>query len=307
MGGDVRSAQLTIGIAQALFLTLRLGEVLGGTANLGIFTLTGPTLTSPLQIALSSTNPQALVVPTAVTLLPGQRVLTFPVATAPVDRHASVDIIASWGIATSTSVRTAVLAPEILTVPIRPAVVTGGATAMGSLTFSGPIPASGITVNLASSHSSLATVPDIVTVLPGSESVTFPVATSVVSRTQVVTIAAGRGTQTRYGTLVVAGPLVASVALSPDSVTGGAPSQGTVTLTTPAPPGGIVVVLTSGNAAAATVPVSVMVPAGATSAAFDIVSQSVATPMTVTISAGYDGMAQSAVLTVLPARGDEGQ
>jgi hypothetical protein len=57
-------------------------------------------------------------------------------------------------------------------------------------------------------------------------------------------------------------------------VTGGAASQGTVTLTSPAPAGGFAVSLSSGNAAA-TVPAGVSVAQGATSATFAIATSAV--------------------------------
>ena len=59
---------------------------------------------------------------------------------------------------------------------------------------------------------------------------------------------------------------MSSVSLNPTSVTGGASSTGTVTLSSAAPAGGAVVTLGSSNTAAATVPGSVTVAAGATSA-----------------------------------------
>ena len=60
---------------------------------------------------------------------------------------------------------------------------------------------------------------------------------------------------------------LSSLAVSPTSVVGGASSTGTVTLTAPAPTGGSVVSLSSANAAVS-VPASVTVPGGQTSATF---------------------------------------
>jgi hypothetical protein len=68
---------------------------------------------------------------------------------------------------------------------------------------------------------------------------------------------------------------VSSVSVNPSGVTGGSPSTGTVTLTTPAPDGGITVALFSSNTAVATVPATVTVPAGATSVEFTVTSSSV--------------------------------
>src|SRR2546425_10687720 len=67
---------------------------------------------------------------------------------------------------------------------------------------------------------------------------------------------------------------LSSVTLNPTSVVGGNPSTGTVTLTAPAPAGGAVVTLVS-TGAVASVPASVTVPAGATSATFTVTAPEV--------------------------------
>src|SRR5215212_8477923 len=75
-------------------------------------------------------------------------------------------------------------------------------------------------------------------------------------------------------------PLASSVSLSsltisPPDVVGPDPATGTVTLSSAAPSGGFTVDLTSDNTAAATVPPSVTVPAGSTSATFTVSTKEV--------------------------------
>lgn len=96
-------------------------------------------------------------------------------------------------------------------------------------------------------------------------------------------------------------PAPASVSLSPTSVGSGSTSTGTVTLNCPSPYGGTVVSLSSSNTAAATVPSSVTVPAGQTSATFPVMGQSVSSATSVTITATCSGVNQTAILTVSPA------
>jgi hypothetical protein len=91
---------------------------------------------------------------------------------------------------------------------------------------------------------------------------------------------------------------VASVSLSPATVTGGAGSTGTVTLSTAAPAGGAVVTLLSSNISAATVPASVTVPAGATTTTFTVASKAVTAGTVVTITATYNGASKTASLVV---------
>jgi hypothetical protein len=87
-------------------------------------------------------------------------------------------------------------------------------------------------------------------------------------------------------------------------VTGGNSSTGTITLSGPAPTGGLVVTLASNNTAAATVPASVTVPAGATGATFTISTKAVTASTGVLVSATGGGVTRSATLTVNPATAD---
>ena len=96
---------------------------------------------------------------------------------------------------------------------------------------------------------------------------------------------------------------LSSVGLNPATVTGGSPSTGTVTLSGPASGYGATVNLSS-NASAATVPASVTVAAGATSANFTATTSSAVTASTpVTITASYGGTMKTASLTVNPPTG----
>ena len=93
---------------------------------------------------------------------------------------------------------------------------------------------------------------------------------------------------------------LSSVTMTPSSVTGGSASTGRVTLSSGAPSGGAVVALSSGNTAVATVPASVTVAAGATSATFPATTAAVSTSAPVTVTAAYNGVARTATLTVTP-------
>jgi hypothetical protein len=91
---------------------------------------------------------------------------------------------------------------------------------------------------------------------------------------------------------------LSSLILNPTSVSGGNSSTGTVKLSAPAPSGGVVVVLSSNNTSVATLPSSVTIQAGATSATFTINTTRPSSDTTVTISATYNGVTKTATLTV---------
>jgi outer membrane protein assembly factor BamB len=92
---------------------------------------------------------------------------------------------------------------------------------------------------------------------------------------------------------------LSSLTLSPTTVIGGNSSTGTVTLSAPAPAGGATVTLSSNNAAAQ-VPTSVPVLAGATMAAFTVTTSGVSSSTSAMITGTY-GTAQMATLTINPS------
>ncbi len=94
---------------------------------------------------------------------------------------------------------------------------------------------------------------------------------------------------------------IAALSFSPNTVFPGNSSTGTVTLSVPAPSGGTAVALSSSNDGAATVPDSVTVPAGKSSATFTALTASYVDNAVVKIFASVGGVGISSTLTV--ARG----
>lgn len=92
-----------------------------------------------------------------------------------------------------------------------------------------------------------------------------------------------------------------SLALSESVVTGGENVTGTLTLTLAAPQGGITVTLNS-NRSVATVPSSIVVPAGETTAAFEIQTVPVANSVTAVIKASAAGIEKNLNLTIRSPR-----
>jgi len=92
---------------------------------------------------------------------------------------------------------------------------------------------------------------------------------------------------------------IASLTLSPSTVTGGNKTQATVTLTQPAPAGGDLVTLQS-SSSSATVPASITIPQGSTTGQFDVSTTQVAAVSTATITATSGSSSQTATLTMNP-------
>src|SRR5215211_6530412 len=91
--------------------------------------------------------------------------------------------------------------------------------------------------------------------------------------------------------------VISSLSVAPDSVRDGASSQGTVTLAF-ADPAPTTVQVFSSDPSVATVPATVTVPAGATSATFTIATNAAAPPTNVTITAWVGNTPRSANLSV---------
>ncbi len=233
---------------------------------------------------------------------------TFTVGTYKVSVPMVAGLRATYGGVTQTAMLTVnpTAAPTLSALTINPANVTGGTSSTGTVTLSAPAPAGGLVVTL-SDNSAAVTVPASVTVAAGATSANFTIATTSVTASTLATISATAGGVTQSATLTVnPAPAVtlSTVGLNPTSVTGGKTSQGTVTLSGPAPSGGLVVTLASNNTAAATVPVSVTVPAGAISTTFTMTTSAVTASTSVLISATGGGVTRSATLTVTPAQTD---
>ena len=181
------------------------------------------------------------------------------------------------------------------TVAVNPGYIAGGYSSTGTFALNNT---SGGTATLTSSNTSVATVPASVTVNSGSSSATFTINTSAVTTLTAVAISATyNGTVRAVNVLVT--PAISSVVLNPSSVVGGNTSTATVSLSGAAPPNAVVS-LTSSNSAVASVPGTVTIPAGETSAEVTVSTSAVTTTHSPTITASYNGSSSYSTLTVTP-------
>jgi hypothetical protein len=194
-------------------------------------------------------------------------------------------------------------AVSLASLGVNPSTVVGGSPSTGTVTLSGAAPTGGASVTLSSANPAVASVPASVSVGAGSSSASFTITTSAVTATQVVGLTASLNGTNKTAAVTVTPPppppppTVASLALNPTSVVRGASSTGTVTLTSPAPTAGLVVTLVSAKPQA-TVPPSVTVPAGQSTATFTVLTSSTASKGTVIISASANGTTKAATLTI---------
>ncbi len=144
---------------------------------------------------------------------------------------------------------------------------TLGQSATGTITLQSPAPAGGTLVTLANGNSDALDCPATVTVPAGQSRATFTVTGKSVGVATTVKVEATPSFNEKSDTITVNPAFDVSVA---DFVLGGT-GQGQVTLSAPAPAGGAVVSL-SASSLRLSVPATVTVPEGGTTASFTVSS-----------------------------------
>jgi hypothetical protein len=189
--------------------------------------------------------------------------------------------------------------PAIRSLTLDPPSVVGGCDSVtGAVALTAPAPAGGAVVALASSNPAVS-VPAQVSVREGALQAQFSVGVSASGTPQWASISASLGATARRASLLIRPMGAPQVTVNPAQVIGGQPAMGHVTITCPAGPDGAAVLLAS-SSPSVSVPASVTVAAGATTAAFPILTYKVTAATTVTITAGPPGATATATLRVLP-------
>jgi len=265
----------------SLLVSVAPNPLLAGTFGTGTVTL-AVVSTAPVTVTLTSESAD-LNVPCTITIPAGSRTGTFPVSAAQ-GSPAEVDLIHASAPGQGTATIGVQVTPFFASLTVNPMYVGAGASTTGTLTLSSTYPID--TVVPMNSNKAFVGVPATVTVPAGSSSVSFPITTSgnVPLSTNIVFITALLDHAVISQNVFVVKVSPASLSFSPNFGPGGVPVQGTVTLTAPAPAGGIVVSLAS-DSAYAKVPSAVTVPAGASSGTFTLTTLPVSTDTTANILA----------------------
>ena len=258
-------------------------------------TLTQPALTGGASVMMSSNNP-LLTVPTSVTVAAGVTTATFnATAAAMIVSNQTATVTASYTSSTQT-------ASVNLQAPVFMSGVVCSPTSLGqstvstcTVTLTQTAMTGGASVTL-SSNNTLLTVPTTVTVAAGATTATFSAtAAASIPSIQSATVTATLGTSSQTSAINLQAPvLVSGVVCSPTSLGQSAVSTCTVTTTQPAPTGGASVTLSSNNTLL-TVPTSVSVAAGTTTATFGATAAAtIASNQTAMVTASYNSSTQTA-------------
>jgi hypothetical protein len=257
-----------------------------------------------VTFSLSSSRPDLVQVPNSVIVPQFAAAGGFIISTVAVSTQTVVTISVSGGGVTLTADLT--LVPMSTTPPpttlstlsLAPSTLNAGASSTGVVTSNQTAPSGGLVVTLSSSNTTVATVPQSVTIPAGATSASFAVSTSANAATRTATITGTGGGVTQSAVLTSQGPRPSTLSLNPSTVAGGSSSAGTVTLTQTAPTGGMVVALSSTDTTVLTVPASVTVAAGASSASFTVSTTTGSVDRAAHVVATANGVSQNAALTV---------
>lgn len=270
---------------------------------------------------LSTDNPSVLPnLPATVTVPAGGTSANVGLVPITVSTNTTVTVTLSGGGVSIPTTITAyppgsTLPPPILdTIFATPLTVTGGQPSTATIRLTSPAPAGGLVVSLFTRLPLSATMPPTVTFAAGATEEKVPITTFPGfpnSTTTVLIQAAALATLVQNGVNVVTGavqeplsigattfnaPLVNGIA----TVTGGTQVSATIPLTGPAPSGGALVTLVSTDTTVATVPPSVLIPAGATSGTFLVTTKVVASPTSSNIGGSFGGGVVMSTLAVNP-------
>ncbi|WP_162179802.1 hypothetical protein [Bryobacter aggregatus] len=308
------SASLTIqpsgpGTANLAGITLSPTAVASGASSTGTVSLATPATGAGVLVSLSSSSPSATL-PASIVIPTGSSSGTFTVSTTAVGSETLATITAASANAQTASltIHAATAGQGVISgLSLAPVTVASGGSATGTVTLASPAPAGGVLVTLGSNQSA-ATTPASIVIPAGASTGSFPVTTTPVASTTTVVITANSANAASASLTINAATAgqgtISGISLLPATVASGGSAAGTVSLGSPAPAGGILVTLASDNPAA-TLPGSLLIPAGASSGTFTVATTAVGATASVTITASSTN-SLSAALTINAATAGQG-
>ncbi len=280
-GASSQAIPISIYPAQLHFISASPGSVTGGGSATGTVGISGTAPAGGISVSLSS-NSGLVTLPATVTIPAGSSTATFSISTATTSSAVTATLSAIYSTVTKTCSFNIGVSVLLHSIVANPGTVVGGSTSTGTVGLTGPAPSGGVTVNL-SSNSVSAMVPSTVLIPAGSVTATFGITTAPVSSAVHATLTASLGAVSKSCAFIISSPSLIGLS-GTTSVVGGQLVTVTATLNQPAPVGGILVPLSSSNTSFATVPSTVLIPEGASSARFTVTTNSVTAAKSVTIT-----------------------
>ncbi|MEZ0327817.1 MAG: SBBP repeat-containing protein [Fimbriimonas sp.] len=274
-------------------LALSPTSVVGGNQSSGRITLAAPAPAGGVNVDLTTDTPSLISFPggSVVNVPEGQTSTVFAIETQGVSTPTFPTIRASLLGVGKTQTLTLTQA-NLQAIVLSPTRVAGGTTVTGRVVLDGKAGSSfDVNILIDAGTDGYVITPRTLTFEAGDTFKTFTIKTAFETANTTRKITAVRPEQGTYSrqsvstTLFIDAVFLTGFTLSPSTIDGGDTATGVVTISAPAPAGGVVVNLKSSNTTVATVPSTVIVPAGASTVQFDITGQTIAVDRTVTISA----------------------
>jgi hypothetical protein len=297
LGLSSKTTSLVVNPVGVASVTLPANVVEGYTVN-GSVTLDNPAPAGGSIVQLTSSAD--VTVPATVTVIAGQTSATFAVTakTVFVDTTATVTATLNGISKTASLVVKQILVSALKLIPTT---VPSGGTSKATVTISNPAPAAGIKIAMKSGNA-IATIPTQLTIPVGSTTGTVTITTKSTLTQATSAITASRNGSVKSAILTVTPIQLNSITVPAGDKPAGTAFEGTVTLTGKAPTGGAKILLTVNNVNFLTVPASVTVSEGATSATFRAVTKGVAAPTTAYIYATLNSVRKAVALRIVPAK-----
>ena len=294
--GTQKTGTVTVLPAALTSIAVSPTTVVSGNIAVATITLTGKAPTGGIEVSLSSNPAQApianrVVVPVGATSAKVNIVATQTTSPVAATLTASLD-----GVSKTTKLTVTPVA--VSAVSVSPVTTSGGSSVKVTVTLNGKPLGTAAKVDLTSSNDDVGTFPTSITVPTTATSASVTITTSQVSASAVTTLTATFGGVSKTASLTVLPVAVSALSATATSLAGGASTTGKVTLTGPAPSGGLVVTLSSSNTGVLTVPDSVTVAAGATTATFTISTLNVGSNQTVNVAGIGGGVTKSVAISV---------
>jgi hypothetical protein len=266
--------------------------------------ITGVAPAGGLFVSLSASGP--VISGTSVRIPAGAHSTTVSLSTSPVSTSTAASVTASANSVSATGLLT-VVPGTVSSFTVNPSPAVGGVIAVGKVVLSSAATAqTAVNIAVVSGGTALSSIPSLVHVADGGTYVTFQIVTKAVTSTVPVTLSATVGAETVQTTFNVtaggSGPAAPSaVTFTPATVLGNGATtpQGTVTVKNAVSTNTTInLAVTSGAAAINSIPATVVVPAGATSATFPVTTNTVASATSAKISATTSAGTATGSLTV---------
>jgi len=304
LGSATSSQVLEVDPAQVASIVIRPTSVYGGGAVNAVATvmLDGKAGPGGVPVTSSFSSSVAFTDNNNLNVSSGNKSLTFTIAMTLVTVATNVTVTVSTSGASQSAVLQ-VLPITLQTVTLSSNQVVAGNSLTGTVTISQPAGTGGFVVSISSPTPGV-TLPPMVTIPAGQTSVSFTINTSTsvpVNEAAIVSATFNGGSKQADFNLIALH--VASVSLSQSTVKGGDTTANvtfTVTLSSPAPTGGLTLQLSSSDPTSAVIASTGTFAAGETSHKFTVSTKVVKSAKSDQITATLNGAVKSAFLTVTP-------